>query len=64
VAEPAVSPTHAAERFMQRLLNERIEQVEEPYTRKSKGRRRPDPDEPRLPTRCGESAAHENAGAP
>ena len=30
MAEPAVSPTHAAERFMQRLLNERIEQVEEP----------------------------------
>jgi len=30
VAEPAVSPTHAAERFMQRLLDERIEQVEEP----------------------------------
>jgi hypothetical protein len=38
VAEPAVSPTHAAERFKRWLLSERIEQVEGPETRESKGR--------------------------
>ena len=61
--EPAVSPTHAAGRFKRWLLSERIEQVEEPETRESAGRQRPAPDVPRLPTRCDESAAHENAGA-
>jgi hypothetical protein len=64
VLERAVSPTHAAERFKRWLLGERIEQVEEPETRESKGLQRPGPDGPRLLTRCGESAAHENAGAP
>src|SRR5215208_5143941 len=38
VAEPAVSSTHAAERFKRWLLSERIEQVEGPETRESKGR--------------------------
>jgi hypothetical protein len=38
VAEPAVSPPHAAERFKRWLLSERIEQVEGPQTTESKGR--------------------------
>jgi hypothetical protein len=38
VAEPAVPSTHAAERFKRWLLTERIEQVEGPETRESKGR--------------------------
>ena len=38
MAEPAVSPPHAAERFKRWLLSERIEQVEGPETRESKGR--------------------------
>ena len=46
------------------MLGERIEQVEDPEGRESKGLQRPGPDGPRLLTRCGESAAHENAGAP
>ena len=39
VAEPAVPSTHAAGHFKRWLLSERIEQVEGPETRESKGRR-------------------------
>jgi hypothetical protein len=38
VTEPAVPSAHAAERFKRWLLSERIEQVEGPETRESKGR--------------------------
>src|SRR5215211_7728759 len=38
VAEPAVPSTHAAGHFKRWLLSERIEQVEGPETRESKGR--------------------------
>jgi len=41
VAEPAVSPPQTADRFKRWLLAERIEQVEGPETRESKGRQQP-----------------------
>ena len=39
--EPAISPANAAGRFRRWLLTERIEQVEGPETRESKGRQQP-----------------------